>query len=395
MKILITSTPLLSHMWDVAPIGWALRSAGHDVRLASLPNIGITEAVAETALSALPVGPHLDLGLMEDQRQYAGGDPAPFVRAAAQVAGLLTHGVIGQLDYFRPELVLHGTLDLAGPLVAQYVDVPAVHVSCGPPNGRAGQANLRRGGVALRRRLHLDERVRPPDLVLDICPPSYQDEANRVAAPHQSMRFVPYNGPGAVPDWLLGPPGRGRVVIAGGTYPPGPQTTARVATMTQRLCPGLDTIVVMAAETEPRAVVAAAGAPIVDWLPLRLLFAGGCELFVHHGMPGLTLTALAYGVPQLIVRKRDHPAYAAATVNSRLLEACGAGRSLVDVRMTDEELAEAVRELVGDPGYRQAARRVAAEMAAQPSPAEVVGVLEDLVAGGRAGDPVTAGAATT
>jgi UDP:flavonoid glycosyltransferase YjiC (YdhE family) len=394
VKVLITSTPVLSRMWDVVPIGWALGSAGHDVLLAALPNPGIAEAAAETGLPALLVGPPVDHSLMVNSRLYA-TSAAAFVRSCAQVAGLLAHGVFGQLDYFRPQLVLHGTLDLAGPLVAQYLDVPAVQVSCGPPHGRSGVAELERGAVALRRRFGLDEQVRPPALVLDVCPPSYQDEASRLTAPHQPMRFVPYNGPGAVPGWLLDPPDRPRVVIASGTYPPGPQTTARVCRVIRELFPGLDILVVMADEAGPRSIVAAAGPKIVDWLPLRLLFAGGCELFVHHGMPGLTLTALSYGVPQLIVRKRDHPAYAAAVINSRLVGACGAGRSLVDLKMTDEDVAAALSELLDSQSCRRAAAAIAAEMAAQPSPGDVVVVLEGLAAGRHAGAVITAGPATT
>lgn len=380
LRILATSVPLRSHLWDVVPIAWALRSAGHDVRIAVLPNIG--RALAGTGLPTLVVGPRLDRARLTDLTAHPAGSPVPFVRDAAQAAGLLAHGVLGQLDYFRPQLILHEALDLAGPLVAQYLDVPAVHVSCGPPYARAGVADLRRGAVALRRRLHLDDHVRPPALVLDVCPPCYQDEPNRLDAPHQSMRFVPYNGPGAVPAWLHDPAARPRACVTAGTEGKvGAELIARIVAAVCRSARDLDVIAPMLPDPEARAAVAAAGARVVDWLPLKLLFAAGCDLVVHHGGPGTALTGLSYGLPQLVVRDPSHPAHREHSINGRLLAACGAGRSLSAAKMTDQDVTESVRQLTTDPGYGEAARAVAAEIAAQPSPAEVVPVLEELAAG--------------
>jgi L-demethylnoviosyl transferase len=81
------------------------------------------------------------------------------------------------------------------------------------------------------------------------------------------------------------------------------------------------------------------------------------------------------------VRDPSHPAHREHSINGRLLAACGAGRSLSAAKMTDQDVTESVRQLTTDPGYGEAARAVAAEIAAQPSPAEVVPVLEELAAG--------------
>jgi UDP:flavonoid glycosyltransferase YjiC (YdhE family) len=378
LRILATTTPLQSHLWNLVPALWALRSAGHDVRVAALPNIAW--AVEESSLPALLVGPLLDLSLMPGQEAVASDSPAPFIRAAAQMGGLLAHGILAALEYFRPQLVLYEAMDLAGPLVAQHLGVPAVYVSCGPPYAPAAVENLRRGGAALRRRMHMDEQVSPPALVLDVCPPSYRDPAHAVAAPYQSMRFVPYNGPGAVPAWLLQPPERPQACLSAGTSGPEGELIGRVARIIHEVRPDMEIIVPMAADAPGRAMLSGSKVRVVDWLPLKLLFAAGCDLVVHHGGPGTALTALSYGLPQIVLHDRRHLAGADHYINGRLLAACGAGRSLSAVKMTDADIAESVRVVTSDPGYRLAAGGLAAEMAAQPSPADVVAVLEDIAA---------------
>jgi UDP:flavonoid glycosyltransferase YjiC (YdhE family) len=59
----------------------------------------------------------------------------------------------------------------------------------------------------------------------------------------------------------------------------------------------------------------------------------------------------------------------------------GAGRSLLPEEISPESVADAVRALLSEPGYRDAAGRLADDIAAMPSPAETVPKLERLAAG--------------
>jgi UDP:flavonoid glycosyltransferase YjiC (YdhE family) len=381
MKVLVTSAPVLSHLWDVVPLAWALRSAGHDVRVATLANIAAD--VRATGLPALTAGPVRDPAMLNRFLPERGagdrGGHVEFARLAAVVSGLLAHDLSGVLDHFRPDLVLHEPADMAGPLIAQHLDVPAVHVSCGPPFPVLWTGSRRRAAAGLRRRLGRSAEVAPPALVIDVCPPTLQAMVKHLPAPHQAMRFVPYNGPGAVPGWLAGPPAGPRVCIAMGTGWGWNSLLlrARIARAIAGL--GLGAEIIVPVPPEHAAPVAhLPGVRVVDWLPLKLLLASGCDLVVHHGGPGTMLTALSYGVPQLTTILEAHGAAPEHRINSRLLVACGAGRALTQVAKPEQEIAEAVRLLLTDPSYRQSARVIAAEMAAQPSPAEVVGVLEDL-----------------
>jgi glycosyltransferase len=397
MRVLVTSAPILSHLWDVVPLAWALRSAGHDVRLATLANIA-AEA-RETGLTALPIGPVRDpeaLNRFLPDRNSKGrpgnkGHHVEFARLAAVVSGFLARGLLGVLDHFRPDVVVHEPSDMAGPLIAQYLGIPAVHVSCGPPFPVRWASAREKSAAGLRRHFGMDPRVAPPTLVIDVCPPSFQAMLTPLAAPHQEMRFVPYNGPGPVPGWLAGPPSGRRVCIAMGTGW-GRRSLllrARIAWAISSL--GLGTEIIMPLVPGRTASVPLPPAVrVVDWLPLKLLLASGCDLLVHHGGPGTMLTGLSYGVPQLTAILEAHGAAAEHRINSRLLVACGAGLALTGLAKPDEDIAESARLLLTDPGYRRGAQAIAAEMAGQPSPAEVASAIEDLVAGGSRPGPVAA-----
>jgi UDP:flavonoid glycosyltransferase YjiC (YdhE family) len=55
-------------------------------------------------------------------------------------------------------------------------------------------------------------------------------------------------------------------------------------------------------------------------------------------------------------------------MNAQVLLDSGAGLRLLPEQITPESVADAVRALLGEPGYRGAARGVATEIAAMPSP---------------------------
>lgn len=99
------------------------------------------------------------------------------------------------------------------------------------------------------------------------------------------------------------------------------------------------------------------------------------DLVVHHGGSGTLLGALAHGLPQLVL-----PHGADQFMNARALLDSGAGLRLLPEEITPDSVADAVRTLLGEPGYRDAAEILAVEIAGMPSPAETVPKLERLVA---------------
>lgn len=97
-------------------------------------------------------------------------------------------------------------------------------------------------------------------------------------------------------------------------------------------------------------------------------------LVIGHGGFGTTMTALSAGVPQIVM-----PLFALDQfLNARQVRAVGAGIELPGDLDAVDQLPGAVRSLLGDPRFADAARSVAAEIANLPEVGTMVAVLEDL-----------------
>jgi UDP:flavonoid glycosyltransferase YjiC (YdhE family) len=103
-----------------------------------------------------------------------------------------------------------------------------------------------------------------------------------------------------------------------------------------------------------------------------------CAAVVHHGGAGTTFGSLAHGLPQVIV-----PQGADNFRNAALVAAAGASRTVLPGEVSEAAIRDAVRAVLDDRGgYRTAAQRVAAEIAAMPSPHELATALRAWAAGG-------------
>jgi len=87
------------------------------------------------------------------------------------------------------------------------------------------------------------------------------------------------------------------------------------------------------------------------------------DVVVHHGGSGTTLGALAAGVPQLVL-----PQGADQFANAEALLAAGAATQLLPAELSAEAVTEQARNAAS---CRDAARAIAEEIAAMPSPDEV------------------------
>jgi UDP:flavonoid glycosyltransferase YjiC (YdhE family) len=99
-------------------------------------------------------------------------------------------------------------------------------------------------------------------------------------------------------------------------------------------------------------------------------------LVIGHGGFGTTMTALAAGVPQLVIPLFSSDQF----VNAEQVDAVGVGLQLLGGVDALPEVPALVRRLIDEPSYAAAARRVADEMAALPDVTTTVGVLEELAA---------------
>lgn len=379
MRFLFVTAAFTGHYNPLVPLGWAARAGGHDVIVASHPSFAKTITCA--GLPALPVGrdiepfTFLSRGRGRPNRSANGNDrgPAGFRRAAEGLAELMAPDAADFARSWRPQVVVYEPMALAGPLLGRIVGVPAVrHLwtmdFTGPSNDFARDME-----GPLVTSYGFDRLPVNGDLTIDPCPPRLQI-ADKI--PRQLIRYIPYNGPAVFPAWLREPPVRPRVCVTWGTTLGHLGRMAHVPQVVRALA-DLDVEVVVAVLDAHRGLFTDLPANVAFVGPIALdLLLPTCAAVVHQGGGGTTMTALVHGVPQLVVSSLPDQAF-----NARRLAAVGAGRYAPsgDRANTEEILAEA-RIILSDPGYRQIATELRGELLAQPTPAEVIPVLEELAA---------------
>jgi UDP:flavonoid glycosyltransferase YjiC (YdhE family) len=94
---------------------------------------------------------------------------------------------------------------------------------------------------------------------------------------------------------------------------------------------------------------------------------------ISHGGSGTVLAAYRHGIPQMCI-----PQLADAFLNAGALSKAHAGITLDQESADEDSVADALRQLLEEPSFRIGAQRIAAEIAAMPSPAEVAAVIESL-----------------
>ncbi|MYS67385.1 DUF1205 domain-containing protein [Streptomyces sp. SID5473] len=372
MRVLFVSSPGLGHIFPTVPLAHALTASGHEVLYAQGGDVG---SVAAAGVNVVDVTPGLDYATVfrpeEIDFSVDGGDE--FVSALfAKVSGVTVDRVLEVARSWSPDLIVHSPLQGAGPLAAGALGVPAVSVVTGPADSAPRIDGLLRDHM---KEHYLRHGVAPepaPGIRLNSMPRSLLEllpEQVR-GADDVPVRYVPYNGNGELPGWLLEPPRRPRIAV----------TLGSIAGLWGGLAV-LAPLVAAAADTDAEFVVTLGGGDpsllgelppnvtTVDWLPLAPLLAV-CGGLIHHGGSGTTAVAMALGVPQCVMPlSPDQKDNERAVVERGI--AVGAAAETVGT-------AE-FRALLEDDGMRRAAAEVRDETAAMPSPAALVGRLEALV----------------
>ncbi|MDH6453708.1 MULTISPECIES: nucleotide disphospho-sugar-binding domain-containing protein [unclassified Streptomyces] len=388
MKVLFCTWAWPSHLYALVPLAWACRARGHDVVVAGQP--ALLDEIARTGLPGTAVG--TDVDSVELVRGYVlpsaadgpppagppvGGGPRA-LRMVLDNAESMTADLVDLVRDERVDLVVHDPTAMAGPIAAAAAGVPAVR-------------HLYGTDLLLRARGPLTEALAPlaarhgaggfdpfGAATVDPTPTGLQVPTDYRRLP---MRHVPYNGSSRGPR-TAGSPGRPRVCVTWGHTMArlGPDRFLGARTAAALAGAGAQVVLAVSEAQLPLldGVVPEEVEVVVDTALDRVL--PGCDLVVSHGGAGTVLTALAHGLPLLLVPQLpDHAGHA------RRVAEVGAGEVLTRDEATPERLLEATRRLLPEDGpARAAARKLQAEMAAQPSPAEVAEQLEGYP-GGRAG----------
>ncbi|MEU0656676.1 activator-dependent family glycosyltransferase [Streptomyces albogriseolus] len=422
MRVLITCFAHNTHYHPLVPLAWALRAAGHEVRVASQP--ALTEVVNGSGLTAQPVG---DLDSITELMTQIAGDPTPYQRGldfaetrhlpygwehalgqqtmmtAMSFAPLNGDTTIDDLvdvaRSWRPDLIVWEPFTYAGAIAAHVTGTPHARVLWGPDvvlNARGQFLDLMSRQPAERREDPMAEwltwtlerhgitpdaaaieNIVTADWTVDPAPASLRLPAVGDVLP---MRYVPYNGPSVVPDWLRTPPDRPRVCLTLGVS--ARETFGRDAVPFEDLLHALGDVDAEIVATLDAAQLAdrdalPANIRVVDFVPLDALLPS-CAAIVHHGGAGTHSTATLHGVPQIIVG-----ALWDAPLKALLHAEAGAGIDLPPDKLDTDTLRAAIIRAVEDPALAAGARRLREQALADPSPAAVVTRLEHLTAAHR------------
>jgi glycosyltransferase len=400
MRVLLTAIGARPHLYPLVPLGWAFRAAGHDVRLASTP--ALAADLAATGLPAVTVGGvpvhteasrqqlstliyrqdgwppdwGADLSTLNDaQRSYL-EQLGEFMVATAEA---MVDGLVSFARAWRPELIVYDAVSFAGPVAAALLDTPGVRYVFG--TAAVPRLELRvpdgepiDGYVRLFARFGLDPRPEPT-VHIDPTPPRMRLAQQ---SPRLDARYVPYNGPGLVPESLCASAARPRVCVTWG------HTSARAlgAGAADPYREAIEEIVAAGGEvvvvTTPEQIAFLGDLPTrvraLPSTPLQLVLPY-CDALVQQGGDGTTLTAAALGVPQLAISRKPD-----AELPAGRLAHAGAGIHLRYQELRDDPdrrrvLRDTVERLLTEPAYREAARSLREEIERQPSPAELVPAL--------------------
>jgi UDP:flavonoid glycosyltransferase YjiC (YdhE family) len=412
VRVLFVPHNWASHYFPMVPLAWAFRSAGHEVRVAGQSSI--TDAIVRSGMPEVSVGGSQQARekvaavrqklLTGTARKMRGGQPLDIsavpkekrrnlVQAGFELHARVTEDIAADLVAFvrawKPDLMIADPVVFAAPIAAAAAGVPLVRHLWGPDllrqqslfpgQGAAGDDGIReqwpapllalfdKFGVAVRSDFAVG--------TVDPCPASMQVQglANRIP-----VRYVPYNGPGEMPRWLLGESARPRVCVswsAGATYQAGPDSFPAAAVCSALAALDVEAIVAVKKADRERVAAAVPDARIVEELPLSLLLPT-CRAAVNQGSAGTMLTAAACGVPQVVI-----PSIADQPLNATLIAGTGAGISIPGPQASEEAIAAAVADVVSGDAPRLAAARLRDEILAQPSPAEVAEKLTALASG--------------
>jgi UDP:flavonoid glycosyltransferase YjiC (YdhE family) len=388
MRFLITMPPLCGHLFPIVPLAWALRSAGHDVLVATPQNFTgtIAEAGLPVADGVLP-----EIGFQQFMLHDRKGDPIPQPRDPAErrassgrawgrLSAYTLDGVKSIVEGWKPDVIIADRTDYAGPMVAAHYGLPWIEHGWGVSDvveyRPAAAAEL----APELERLGLDG-IPSPNLVLESGPRSMvPDEGSGRGLDRVLMRFVPYCNRAVVPPWAMAEHDKPRICVTLGSILPSHgrrDFAGGMAHLMEELPKrtGAEVIVAVDDEVAERWKPLPEGVLAAGWMALPSVLPA-CDLVVHHGGPGSMFAGLVAGLPQLVL-----PQTGDQFANADRIASLGAALQLVRERVDGPEVVEACAELLSDPLYRKRAEELGRENATQPSPNEVVPVLERIGAG--------------
>ena len=371
MRIVFASIGAHGHLYPLVPLALAARELGHDAVVATSEQFhpGLKQAGLETVSAGGSLDDEFRLAL---ERQ--GGNPgAAFgevfgrvlpLRLVADLEPVLAAGDVG--------LVVHGLGSPGASIAARIAGLPTAVVAFGRMlEGELADAMLPRfQAICAEFGFPIADPRTMDSPYVDICPPSLQVPGFVDHPAVLRTRFTPWNAPGDLPAALIDRDAtRPLVYVTLGTVFADPG-------IMRKMIDGLAAL--------PVDVLVAAG-PKIDaaqlgeipenvtvqaWVPQAAVLPQ-VDAIVHHGGSGTSLGAAAHAIAQLIV-----PLGADQETNAAELVRVGCGVRLSPRDLDGGAIAQHVQAILSDSAVGQSVRRLAAQIATLPSPADTINHLE-------------------
>lgn len=382
MRTIIAIMPGSGHFNPIVPLARALEAAGHEVVVGCAPSYH--PSVEAVGLRAFAMGRDW-AQMFADQR--AAGPGAWMSGAQAPRLPLMTGtilketlpDVLGFCQDWHPDLIIHGPFVIAAAIAADLAGIP--HVVAG--NGLILPDDIRAGMAASLNEVRLAHGLAEADddwfhhLYLSFAPPSFQ-------RPHPSpnLRFVrpdieDRTGAETLPEWVARlPKDRPTLYVTLGTV--------------FNEAPGVFEAILAGLRDEPLNLIVTVGRSqdparfgpqpehirIERYIPMSELLPH-CDAVIAHGGFNTIMTALSHAMPLLVV-----PIGADQPFNAQRCAEVGVGQALSATDLSPEQVRQAVRALLAEPGYRAQAVRLRDEIATLPGVAQAVPMLEELTVKG-------------
>ena len=383
MKVLCTCIPGFGHFHPMVPLAQALLRSGHEVAFSTAERF-CRRVVEPAGFPTFPAGLSPHVAHEQTLALWGGDDPTEDdlwrfgarmfaeVAAPAKVAAL-----VGAIQAWEADLLIHDMTDFAGPVAAAAAGIPWANHSFGglqpeefwdsaaeavAPTWAAWGVEPGPMGGMFR------------SLYLDICPAGLQTPMIERVPAIQRLRPVTFDNPTGqpLPPWVDELGSAPVVYVTLGTvanHTPEVFETVLAGLVDQPA----NVIVTVGPDRDPAELgPLPTNVHVEAYLPQSLLFPS-CDVVVCHAGSGTTLAALGCGVPLLALPQEANQFW-----NADRTAGLGAGEVVRPSELTAPAVTDAVARLLGDPAYRQSARRVAEEIASLPSPDEVVVALEAL-----------------
>jgi len=390
MRALFTVQPSPGHFFPLVPVAAALEHAGHEVAFASAPSF---RAEVE------PYGfEYFDAGLdwlASDQSTWTAFPPMPppgpafgaFVVTlfADLTTGPMARDLLAVARGWHPDLIVREGMEYGGCLAAERLGLPHASVAgnayaaVDSPEVTYFPGNRRLVAEPLsRHRAHLglepDAEMEMPFRHLHLCfmPPCWSGDAP--APPNtRYFRHTSHVAPGDPRvAWSGGESDRPRVLASLGTV--FNKTPGVLEAIIEALSgEPVDALVAIGSDRDPEDFGAVpAHVRLEPHVPQTALLAD-CDAFITHGGFNSVKEALSAGTPMVVVPITADQPYSASRC-----AALGVGCLVGPQERSAAPVRRALRAVLDDSAYREAAASIRAEMEALPGPEAMVEVLETL-----------------